>query len=622
MKQKMTYFATVFMICIALIIPQSAYSQFFNMFQIDDSDYPYIKGTYVAKNFIGDYFEDLTLDNFDLFENGVSLNETLDLSCIKVDEEQPLSVVLMMETSASMNNLIDNGESRMQWVMDASKKFIDSLKFGTPGGLYIIQHAGGSFRSSNWMTDREVVNQFLLSTPIQPGVVDFAPPLNAAIDVLKTRPDNMRKVIICIFDGPPSQNHDLDFLGMSAKCQNEKIEVYGVNLVVDNDGEFYDFQVFSNLAGGKTKVIFSKKKTDLIKAMQTKAYEIQGYREICQLSWETTQPCDLNDLNRNVKVLFNKSTIKDSSSISYSAPQPPMLELAEDVIYFGADLSLREANAEVSAKNKNVTITGVEFSEEGMFSAAISTPYLVQLGVPFSFTVEYIEEPVSAPHIVEMSFITEPCPTNSVVKLITNSSVDTEGEVDFGKVDIGQITEKSFDCVLKNIMPVPVSGICELTGNGINEMEIVEGAGNFTLQPDECLDVTVKYTRQTGGIIDVKLEYGLPIVFGNPMTIITMDTSLTSVEDLVNSNSFYMSDNYPNPAENTTTIDYFLPIPQSVYISVYNIYGEVVATLVNGAVQSGSNKVDMNVSDLPSGVYIYEMRTPASTIQKRMIINK
>jgi hypothetical protein len=622
MKRKFTLYAALFTLGLALLMPQAAFSQFFNAFQIDDTDYPYVKATYVAKDFVGNYFTDLTIDNFDILENGVSYDETLDMSCIKVDKEQPISVVLLMEASASMSNLIDGGESRMQWVMDATKKFIDSLKFEAPGGLYIIQHAGGSMRQSTWMTDRTVVSDFLLNSPVQPGIVDFEPALNAAIDQLKTRPNNMRKVIVSIFDGPPSQNHDLDFLGMSAKCQKENIEVYGVNLVVDADGEFYDFQTFSNLAGGNTKVIFSKKKNDLLDAMKTKAWQIQGYREVCQISWEASQPCNLSDINRNVKVLFQNGSIKDSAFLSYTAPEPPMLEFAEDLIYFGADQTFREANVEVSAKNKNVTITGVEFSDEGMFSAAISTPYLVQLDVPFAFTVEYTEDPISPPHIVEMSFLTEPCPTDNVIRLITNSSVEIEEEVDFDKVDIGEIAEMTFDCVLKNIMPVAVSGRCELTGNGINEMELIDGEGNFTLEPNECLDVTVKYTRQTGGIIDVKLEYGLPIVFGNPMTVITMDTSLTSVEDLISSGSFYLSDNYPNPAENTTSIDYFLPLPQPVYISVYNIYGELVATLVNGKVQSGSNKIDMNVSDLPSGVYIYELRTPLTSLQKRMIINR
>jgi hypothetical protein len=622
MKQKFTLFATISIMCLALFLPQSAQSQFFNMFNIDDTDYPYLKGTYVAKDFVGEYFDNLTIDNFEVFENGISLNETLDHTCFKVDKEQPMSVVLMMEASASMSNLIDGGEPRMQWVMDASRKFIDSLKFETPGSLKIIQFAGGSMRESNWMNDREVVNQFLINSPIQPGAVNFTPALDASINALKARPNNMRKVIVCIFDGPPSQNQDLDILTMSAKCQQANVEVYGVNLVVDSEGEFFDFQNFSNLAGGNTKVVFSKKKPDLITAMQHKAWQIQGYRQVCQVSWETDQPCDPSEINRNVRVLFNQGNIKDSSFLSYSAPQPPMLDVDEDVIYFAADQNFREANAKVMARNKNVTITGIEFSEDGIFDAQISTPYLVQLDVPFSFTVEYIEAPVTNPKIVEMSFLTEPCPSDKVIKLITNSSVDIAETVDFGKVNIGEISEKNFDCVLRNIMPVTVSGKCELTGNGINEMELIEGGGNFTLEPDECLDVKVRYNRQTGGIIDVKLEYGLPIVFGNPMTVITMDTSLTSVEDMINSNSFYLSDNYPNPAENITTIEYFLPVPQPVFITVYNIYGEIIETFVNGNVQSGSNRVDINVAGLPSGVYIYEMRTPQKSLQKRMMINK
>jgi hypothetical protein len=67
----------------------------------------------------------------------------------------------------------------------------------------------------------------------------------------------------------------------------------------------------------------------------------------------------------------------------------------------------------------------------------------------------------------------------------------------------------------------------------------------------------------------------------------------------------YSINNYPNPFNPTTTINYQLPQDRFVTIRVYDMLGKEVAILVNENKSAGYYKVDFNASRLSSGVYIY-----------------
>jgi hypothetical protein len=76
---------------------------------------------------------------------------------------------------------------------------------------------------------------------------------------------------------------------------------------------------------------------------------------------------------------------------------------------------------------------------------------------------------------------------------------------------------------------------------------------------------------------------------------------------------FALHENYPNPFNPTTLIRYDLPEASTVTLSVFNILGEKVATLVNGQVPAGYQTAEWNAGNsggvsVPSGIYLYRLQ--------------
>jgi hypothetical protein len=80
--------------------------------------------------------------------------------------------------------------------------------------------------------------------------------------------------------------------------------------------------------------------------------------------------------------------------------------------------------------------------------------------------------------------------------------------------------------------------------------------------------------------------------------------------------------NYPNPFNPSTIISFALPEQTDVELRIYDVLGKEVATLVNESKPAGSYEVEWNASDLPSGVYIYQLRTGTSVQMKKMMLLK
>jgi hypothetical protein len=86
--------------------------------------------------------------------------------------------------------------------------------------------------------------------------------------------------------------------------------------------------------------------------------------------------------------------------------------------------------------------------------------------------------------------------------------------------------------------------------------------------------------------------------------------------------SIILFQNYPNPFNPSTVITFSLNKKQLAQISIYNVRGELVKELLNGATPAGINKVAFDASGLNSGVYFYKLSTSEKTVVNKMILIK
>ncbi len=85
---------------------------------------------------------------------------------------------------------------------------------------------------------------------------------------------------------------------------------------------------------------------------------------------------------------------------------------------------------------------------------------------------------------------------------------------------------------------------------------------------------------------------------------------------------FNLKQNFPNPFNPSTTIDFTIPQSSFINLKVYNVLGEEVATLVNETKASGNYEVNFNAANLSSGIYFYKLQAGSLTESKKMVLLK
>ena len=122
---------------------------------------------------------------------------------------------------------------------------------------------------------------------------------------------------------------------------------------------------------------------------------------------------------------------------------------------------------------------------------------------------------------------------------------------------------------------------------------------------------------------------GYPNVAAGPVVHVTVvdATTIISVEEEERKEeeiptAFALEQNYPNPFNPTTTIAFALDETQRVTLTVYDLLGQKVRTLVDGVRPAARYRVPFDAADLASGTYIYVLRTEAQTAAKTMVLLK
>lgn len=139
----------------------------------------------------------------------------------------------------------------------------------------------------------------------------------------------------------------------------------------------------------------------------------------------------------------------------------------------------------------------------------------------------------------------------------------------------------------------------------------IDPTGNYTTDGLTTLEDSSSITAELSHFSEVE---------GTSKSVIT---GLAS-RDLLNNvpSSFELKQNYPNPFNPSTMVEYGLPERSLVELNVYNILGKKVASLVNSVQDAGMHRLRFDGTNLPSGVYIYSLKTGSGVIARKMLLMK
>ena len=126
-----------------------------------------------------------------------------------------------------------------------------------------------------------------------------------------------------------------------------------------------------------------------------------------------------------------------------------------------------------------------------------------------------------------------------------------------------------------------------------------------------------------GSVTEIEFDKNGQLFFGTSSNgLYEMDFVVSIEDDPPINKDFYLSQNYPNPFNPTTNISYSISQRSFVTLKIYDVLGNEITTLINKEMQSGSYEVEFDASNLPSGIYFYQIRAGAFVDTKKLVLMK
>ena len=106
--------------------------------------------------------------------------------------------------------------------------------------------------------------------------------------------------------------------------------------------------------------------------------------------------------------------------------------------------------------------------------------------------------------------------------------------------------------------------------------------------------------------------------------VLNKSKDVSGIENQSNSQiyTYYLEQNYPNPFNPSTVIGYQISTNSDIEITIFNMLGEKVFTLITGNQSAGYHTIEWDATNYPSGVYYYQIKAGEFQAVKKMVLLK
>ena len=147
----------------------------------------------------------------------------------------------------------------------------------------------------------------------------------------------------------------------------------------------------------------------------------------------------------------------------------------------------------------------------------------------------------------------------------------------------------------------------------------VDSTGHFSI---DVFATTVTIFAED---VDEWKEYEITVYPEDTVTVTLIFQKSGSSVDRMNfssANDYLLWDNFPNPFNAITRIQYQIPRDDFVQVAIYDLKGRLVETLYSGFQRKGKYELLWDAFDAPSGIYIYQLRTSKFVKSKKCLLLK
>ncbi|MFM8840307.1 MAG: choice-of-anchor D domain-containing protein [bacterium] len=354
---------------------------------IDSQQFPTIKA-YGG----GAIFTNAKTSDFTVTENGIPMTKGMSVECSTAVNDPSVSVVLVIDISESMNERMSNGRTKLEWMKNGAKNFINSLVFNGTTQCAIITFNGQSYILSDFKNTARPLNEAIDSIKYGLGATNYEAPLidpqKSAVALLKKTPTWIRRAVVFLTDGTPNQ--DPPVTSIITQLNQLQATLYAIALSFDASP---DLRVIAEKTGGTTSIANTE---DLLVNIYKDLGSKRPTTTYCWLSYIAPAGCTEASRNRNVQILYKPTNLRQT--FSYQAPPQSIaaIQLSQMVLPPFPDIPPGQQATQqltITAKHFDMTITGDASTLPANFRVSdwggSSPPFVLPAGQSRTITIRF-----------------------------------------------------------------------------------------------------------------------------------------------------------------------------------------------------------------------------------------